>query len=358
MNNKRNIKKRKLKLTPLGQKVVGLGAIILTATTLLGLSITHNLVSADQKENNIPTLETSQTEMEDIFEVNNLSPIINETTVSTPTEEIIPTETIATPTPVEEVIETIETTTPTEEVEIIEENDQIINNSSFEIPASNINLNIGYSSTRNTSEDINKYNTVRENYGEIIDRIALETRWDPRLITAIIAQENPYDQDQTYRGIYGITSTSSIHNGQTYQLGTFDQNGNQQITNITVDINRVNIDPEYAIYVQLAILQNYLRPYNINVDGTRVFGAYNGGPGSITGSNLTDSINYFLSGTDYPHDREYYSNVFYKLNALSFEGIDNLYFTNLDGETASFNITFIDELSVVRANTISNSHAL
>lgn len=356
MTNKRNIKKRKLKLTPLGQKVVGLSAIVLTATTLLTIGIANKAVSADQKENNIPTIETIQTEMEDIFEVNNLSPIINETVVATPTPEVIPTETIATPTQIEEVIETI---APTEEViETIEETNQIINNSSFEIPASNINLDIGYSSMRNTSEDINKYNTVRENYGEIIDRIALETRWDPRLITAIIAQENPYNQDQTFRGIYGITSTSSIHNGQTYGLGTFDQNGNHQIIDITVDINRVNTDAEYAIYVQLAILQDYLRPYNISVDGTRVFGAYNGGPGSIAGGNLTDSINYFLNGTDYPHDREYYSNVFYKLNALSFEGIDDLYFTNLDGETASFDITFVDEPSVVRANTISNSHTL
>lgn len=356
MTNKRNIKKRKLKLTPLGQKVVGLSAIVLTATTLLTIGIANKAVSADQKENNIPTIETIQTEMEDIFEVNNLSPIINETVVATPTPEVIPTETIATPTQTEEIIETI---APTEEViETIEETNQIINNSSFEIPASNINLDIGYSSIRNTSEDINKYNTVRENYGEIIDRIALETRWDPRLITAIIAQENPYNQDQTFRGIYGITSTSSIHNGQTYGLGTFDQNGNHQIIDITVDINRVNTDAEYAIYVQLAILQDYLRPYNISVDGTRVFGAYNGGPGSIAGGNLTDSINYFLNGTDYPHDREYYSNVFYKLNALSFEGIDDLYFTNLDGETASFDITFVDEPSVVRANTISNSHTL
>ena len=356
MTNKRNIKKRKLKLTPLGQKVVGLSAIVLTATTLLTIGIANKAVSANQKENNIPTIETIQTEMEDIFEVNNLSPIINETVVATPTPEVIPTETIATPTQIEEVIETI---APTEEViETIEETNQIINNSSFEIPASNINLDIGYSSIRNTSEDINKYNTVRENYGEIIDRIALETRWDPRLITAIIAQENPYNEDQTYRGIYGITSTSNIHNGQTYGLGTFDQNGNHQIIDITVDINRVNTDAEYAIYVQLAILQDYLRPYNISVDGTRVFGAYNGGPGSIAGGNLTDSINYFLNGTDYPHDREYYSNVFYKLNALSFEGIDDLYFTNLDGETASFDITFVDEPSVVRANTISNSHTL
>ena len=356
MTNKRNIKKRKLKLTPLGQKVVGLSAIVLTATTLLTIGIANKAVSADQKENNIPTIETIQTEMEDIFEVNNLSPIINETVIATPTPEVIPTETIATPTQIEEVIETI---APTEEViETIEETNQIINNSSFEIPASNINLDIGYSSIRNTSEDINKYNTVRENYGEIIDRIALETRWDPRLITAIIAQENPYNQDQTFRGIYGITSTSSIHNGQTYGLGTFDQNGDHQIIDITVDINRVNTDAEYAIYVQLAILQDYLRPYNISVDGTRVFGAYNGGPGSIAGGNLTDSINYFLNGTDYPHDREYYSNVFYKLNALSFEGIDDLYFTNLDGETASFDITFVDEPSVVRANTISNSHTL
>ena len=362
---KRKIKKRKIKLTKLGKEVA---AGFLTTTLLIstGTAIASTL---DKTKTDIP-VETTEIieEYDDIFGTEeNLAPILNETTPTVtetvvtetePTEEVeiieeIPEETVvvATPTPtpaIEETTPIIEETMPTQET---------INYSPFEIPDSNINLEIGPSSTRNTSDDLLKYNTVRENYGDIIDQIAMETRWDPRLLSAMIAQENPFDADQTYRGIYGITSIDGIHNGHTYSIGIFDENGNHSVRNITIDVNEINSNPRSAIYAQIAILEEYLRNYDISTTGLEVFGSYNGGPATMYGSTLEESFNNFRLSYQYPHDHEYYSNIFYKLNALSFEGINDLYYTNLDGETASFNISFTDEQGALNANYISNTNA-
>lgn len=359
---KRKIKKKKFKLTKLGKQVA---AGIVAATLLIGTTTVIASTLENSKEEPIETT-TMVEELDDIFSnQENLAPIINETTPTItepvvtetePTEEVeiieeIPEETVvvATPTPaIEETTPIMEETMPTQET---------VNYSPFEIPDSNINLEIGPSSTRNTSDDLLKYNTVRENYGDIIDQIAMETRWDPRLLSAMIAQENPFDEDQTYRGIYGITSIDGIHNGHTYSIGIFDENGNHSVRNITIDVNEINSNPRSAIYAQIAILEEYLRNYDISITGLEVFGSYNGGPATMYGSTLEESFNNFRLSYQYPHDHEYYSNIFYKLNALSFEGINDLYYTNLDGETASFNISFTDEQGALNANYISNTNA-
>lgn len=361
---KRKIKKKKFKLTKLGKQVA---AGIVAATLLIGTTTVIASTLENSKEEPIETT-TMVEELDDIFSnQENLAPIINETTPTItepvvtetePTEEVeiieeIPEETVvvATPTPtpvVEETNPIMEETMPTQET---------VNYSPFEIPDSNINLEIGPSSTRNTSDDLLKYNTVRENYGDIIDQIAMETRWDPRLLSAMIAQENPFDEDQTYRGIYGITSIDGIHNGHTYSIGIFDENGNHSVRNITIDVNEINSNPRSAIYAQIAILEEYLRNYDISTTGLEVFGSYNGGPATMYGNTLNEAFDNFRLSYQYTHDHEYYSNIFYKLNALSFEGINDLYFTNLNGETATFDITFTNEQGALNANYLSNTNA-
>lgn len=361
---KRTIKKKKFKLTKLGKQVA---AGFLTTTLLIstGTAIASTL---DKTKTDIPVETTEMIEeYDDIFSnQENLAPIINETTPTVtepevtetePTEEIMETEVntpeetvvVATPTPeiIEESNPIIEETIPTQET---------VNYSFFEIPDSNINLEIGPSSTRNTSDDLLKYNTVRENYGDIIDQIAMETRWDPRLLTAMIAQENPFNRDQNY--VYGITSIDGIHNGHTYPIAVFDENGNYSIRNITINVSEINSDPRAAIYAQVAILEDYLRFYDISNNGLEVFGSYNGGPATMYGNTLNEAFDNFRLSYQYPHDHDYYANIFYKLNALSFEGVNDLYFTNLNGETATFDITFTDEAGELHANYLNNANTL
>lgn len=360
---KRKIKKKKFKLTKLGKQV----ATGIVATTLL-IGTTTVIASSleNSKEEPIETTTVIE-EFDDIFSnQENLAPIINETTSTVtptpiieetePTEEIevleeMPEETIVVATPTPEVIE--ETTPSTEETIPTQES---INYSFFEIPDSNINLEVGPSSIRDIDQDLLKYNTVRENYGDIIDEIAMETRWDPRLLSAMIAQENPFNRDQD--GVYGITSIDGIHNGSTYPIAVFDENGNYSTRNITIDVNEIDTNPRAAIYAQVAILEDYLRYYDISNTGLKVFGSYNGGPATMYGNTLNEAFDNFRLSYQYTHDHDYYANIFYKLNALSFEGINDLYFTNLNGETATFDITFTDEAGELHANYLNNTNTL
>lgn len=379
MSNKRTIKKRKIRLTPLGKKVAGLTGAIMIGTSFIGIMAVKENAKADISTP--PTLETIEevetTEsFEDIFVVNQepLTPIINETTATETRAPIIiepnltSEETIEdanndnyisvstpTPTPIidnngaEETIETL-----SDSLSQIEEIDNIATNTpNFEVPVSSFNLTLGYASDRNYSDDVYKYNYVREHYGNIIDEVALETRWDPRIISALISQENPFAQPQA--SVYGITSIHGMHQGETYSYGYYDSNGEHQNRNITVDIERVSSDPRFAIEVQIAILQTYLE--YTNVHDILVFGSYNGGPGTIYGNDTNEALNNFRWNVQLEHDAEYYAHIFYKLNALSDEGINNLYLTDLHGNTTSFDLTFVNEPDVISVSNI-NTHTL
>ena len=379
MTNKRNIKKRKLKLTPLGQKVVGLSAIVLTATTLLTIGIANKAVSADQKENNIPTIETIQTEMEDIFEVNNLSPIINETVVATPTPEVIPTETIATPTPVEEVIETI---APTEEViETIEETNPevtevIENTSSVENLSGVSTIHIGYADDRNQASDLERYTMVRERYGALIDYVSMQTGWDSRLITALISQENPDKVDQSRNGTYGLTSINNINQGRTNPIRI-----NGVVQQLTVDVYSLNdntlfMDGLYgdvtvgdyrAILTEISIHSNDFAQLTNRYSPTDAaflcLGSYNGGLGTISGSDANAALNNFTTNQYYSHDEEYYSHVLGKITAYYGDDMTNqdpIVITDLDGNSYGFYIDAnYDSINTVSVSyDLANSHTL
>ena len=385
MSNKRTIKKRKIKLTPLGQKVVGLGAVIMAATTLIGVAVTHKAVTASSNETNIPTIETIQTEMEDIFEANNVAPIINDVTPTTVesievVEEATPSEAETTPT---ESIETIEETTPVETtIETASETLPAIETTIMPMEELNstINISMGYAPDRNETDDITKYNTVRQNYGPLIDYISSQTRWDSRLITAIIAQENPFKVDQSSNYTYGITSITTVHQGQTYNYGYFDENGNHEIRSITVDVysldnnelfmgglyGNVTTGDYNAIITQIAILENYMAQINNSNSylgdvgsGILAMPAYNSGVGAINNvarnnNSLDGSLNSLVNGSNPAADPYYFAHVFYKIP----EGMTNdLYFTSLNGETTSFNVEFTHEVGGISTSN-SNSHTL
>lgn len=381
MENNRKVKKRKIKLTKLGKEVVA--SISTLAIIGTGIGIAHNVVNASSKEQSItPSLDTIQTDMENIFEVNNLTPIINEASVESTnitTTPIVLNETISTSSENEEEIEFFDTSTP-----IIEDN---LNNSreitSVESNEATININseltisMGFAPNRNENDDLIKYNTVRQNYGPLIDFISSQTRWDPRLITAIIAQENPFKVDQSSNYTYGITSITTVHQGQTYNYGYFDENGNHEIRSITVDVysldnndlfmgglyGNVTTGDYNAIITQIAILENYMvhinnsNSYLGNIgSGILAMPAYNSGVGSINNlarnnNNLNDSLNDLVNGSNPYADPYYFAHVFYKIpNGMT----NNLYFTSLNGETTSFNVEFTNEIggiSVTNTNT-------
>ena len=380
MDNKRKPKRRKIKLTKLGKEVVA----SISTLAILGASIgiAHNAVSASTKEQEvIPTLETIQTDMEDIFEVNELTPIINryevETTSITPTPTTIETTETTTPTETEEEIQSIETTPSIEETIITDETTPV--ETTLDLNSS-LTISMGYAPNRNENDDLLKYNTVRQNYGPLIDYISSQTRWDPRLITAIIAQENPFKVDQSSNYTYGITSITTVHQGQTYNYGYFDENGNHEIRSITVDVysldnndlfmgglyGNVTTGDYNAIITQIAILENYMvqinnsNSYLGNIgSGILAMPAYNSGVGSINNvarnnTNLNESLNDLVNESNPYADPYYFAHVFYKIpNGMT----NDLYFTSLDGETTSFNVEFTYEVGGISASN-TNTHTL
>lgn len=395
MSNKRTIKKRKIRLTPLGKKVAGLAGAIMIGTSLIGIMAVKESAKADVSTP--PTIETIEevetTEsFEDIFVVNqeSLTPIINETTATITTtpvvEETTPSENEEIETLVEEVTptisveqtnETIATETINQdnnEERIIEEDTSYLDNIN-----STTTLSVGYAYDRNASSDLENYNKVRNRFGPLIDHIATETRWDPRIITAFIAQENPDKRDQSANYTYGITSITTVHQGQTYSYGYFDENGNYSMRNITIDVysldnNELYMDGLYgnvttgdynAIIAKIAILENYANQINnsnsyLDSMGSFILAmpAYNSGVTCINNlarnnNNLNSTLNDLSSGSNPAADSNYISHVLYKIPE---EFTNDLYFTTLSGQTYSFNLEQTNTLGGL--STSNNSRTL
>lgn len=395
MSNKRTIKKRKIRLTPLGKKVAGLTGAIMIGTSLIGIMSVKENAKADVSTP--PTLETIEevetTEsFEDIFVVNqeSLTPIINETTATITTspvvEETTPSENEEIETLVEEVtpslsVEQTNETNVTEtinqdntEERIIEEDTSYLDNIN-----STTTLSVGYAYDRNASSDLENYNKVRNRFGPLIDHIATETRWDPRIITAFIAQENPDKRDQSANYTYGITSITTVHQGQTYSYGYFDENGNYSMRNITIDVysldnNELYMDGLYgnvttgdynAIIAKIAILENYANQINnsnsyLDSMGSFILAmpAYNSGVTCINNlarnnNSLNGTLNDLASGSNPAADSNYISHVLYKIPE---ELTNDLYFTTLSGQTYSFNLEQTNTLGGL--STSNNSRTL
>lgn len=101
-------------------------------------------------------------------------------------------------------------------------------------------------SNTNESSDYENYYKVRDKYGLYIDKIAKESGVDSRIITAMIAQENPNGKDETSVGTYGPMCVTSIHNNETYNYGYYNDDGLFETKNVTIDINNLKDNSLYA----------------------------------------------------------------------------------------------------------------
>lgn len=376
---KRKIKKKKFRLTKLGKQVA---AGIVTTTLLIstGTAIASTL---DKTKTDIP-VETTEIieEYDDIFGTEeNLAPIINETTPTVtptpiieetePTEEIeiieeIPEETVVVATPTPEVIE--ETTPITEET--------------FSIPdeMAPLTIEIGYGSNYNHDSDMQNYYNIRERYGALIDHVAAETRWDPRILTALISQENPRCENQSANNTYGLTSITTVHQGEVIPYGYFDEQGNYTVINLTINMSdledstlymgglygNVTVGNYNSLRIGVAILQynealtrnqnSYLQGAEPGVIG--MTGYNSGGPWM---SNLAARMGNFnatlgaLETDSNPYaDRFYLNHLLYKIPE---EQTNNLFFTSrTDGQTYYFNVIQTNEFGGI-TSTYTNTNA-
>lgn len=157
-----------------------------------------------------------------------------------------------------EASESIETTIENTRPTIIDQiQDEEIIEPSESLPT------ISFSYPDRTSEETYQY-TVN-NYINSIRKYAEIYGEDPNLITAIVSQENPFNTpNETEYGARGVTQIESIWWNEQVTAYRFDSKDNETIT---IDGNRLNNDPDYAIKVGCMIFNfNYQDIYHNYVE--------------------------------------------------------------------------------------------
>ena len=135
-------------------------------------------------------------------------------------------------------IETIDNTIPA----------PVISDESLKQISSNeeIDKTILFPKATNTNEksDYTNYYKVKEKYGVYINKISEEFGIDSRIITALVAQENPNNKDMSNYNSYGPLCVTKIHDGHTYSYNHF-VNGEFVKDNITININNIKNNELY-----------------------------------------------------------------------------------------------------------------
>lgn len=138
----------------------------------------------------------------------------------------------------------IVTNTPTEENDI---NSTMINENFEDI--------FQFSADNNTGLNNDNNRIVEENYGTYLDQICPIYGMDSTLSRKIICQENPTNSASNPYA-HGPAQTEYVHDGE--ELTCYNQQTGQNET-ITVDINRIDTDAEYAMKV---FVMMYMRQFN------------------------------------------------------------------------------------------------
>ncbi len=112
-----------------------------------------------------------------------------------------------------------------------------------------------YSAFNNTGLNNDNNRIVDERYGAYLDQICPLYGMDNTLAKKIICQENPTNSTSNPYA-HGPAQTEYVHDGET--LTCYNRQTNQNET-ITIDINRIDTDMEYAMKV---FVMMYMRQFN------------------------------------------------------------------------------------------------
>lgn len=226
----------------------------------------------------------------------------------------------------------------------------------------------------NESSDYENYYKVRDKYGLYIDKIAKESGVDSRIITAMIAQENPNGKDETSVGTYGPMCVTSIHNNETYNYGYYNDDGLFETKKVTIDINKlkdnslyengdygnITVGDAYCIFYGTIILKAGYTQINKSNDSLSpeekiplAIAAYNQGYPDVI--NMTKnynslyeacySIRYDHSGDSKNDDDQYIEHVF---NKIPNEELNTpITFTDNNGNILYFNLVRNNEIATI-----------
>lgn len=156
-----------------------------------------------------------------------------------------------------EAEETKEENTTEEIISISNEEDLTITNNQ-EIEKSDIDEFediFQFSSDNNTGLNNDNNRIVEERYGAYLDQICPIYGMDPTLSRKIICQENPTNSSSNPYA-HGPAQTEYVHDGE--ELICYNRQTGQNET-ITIDINKIDTDSEYAMKV---FVMMYMRQFN------------------------------------------------------------------------------------------------
>ena len=241
-------------------------------------------------------------------------------------------------------------------------------------------------SDTNETSDYENYYKVKDKYGLYIDKLSKESGVDSRIIIAMIAQENPNGIDQTNVGTYGPMCVTSVHNGETYNYGYYNSNGEFVNETVTIDINNLKYNSEnnqlyengeygnitkadaMCIFYGVVIIKS--NEYQISKSNDNLLpeenfilslGSFNHGYPDIIRctkdfDNLFDasySIRYNHAGDNIHDDDQYLEHV---LNKIPDEELTTPFiFTDNNGNTSCFILEKNNDLATVSSSEIINN---
>lgn len=215
---------------PISKKgLAGLG--ILSTVGIITLAGIYNSISADATEE----VEQNILPLEQTTDDNEIKAVVNEI----PNQEIIETE-------YEDADELYEV--EVEDNEIVENNEITFNDLN---ESSIVSFNF-----EDRSDDFK--GTIKEEYGDIINKYSAIYGVDPQLVEAIISQEKP-DENSTYNGGNGIMQVEYIWDDKELTCYNFEEGCYETII---VDTDKANKDPDYCCKAGCMIIGSYAEIIN------------------------------------------------------------------------------------------------
>lgn len=240
-------------------------------------------------------------------------------------------------------------------------------------------------SDTNTASDYENYYKIKDKYGLYIDKIAKESGVDSRIIIAMIALENPDGKDLTSGGTYGPMCVTTALNGETFDYGYFDENGEFKTEKITLNAYDIKGTDLYAngMYGDITVAEAIgidlgVKAYKLNISKLKnsnsnlelpeiailALTSYNHGyPDTIRETkdfdNLFDasySVRYVHAGDTNSDDDEYIEDV---LNKIPDEELTSpIIIIDNDGEQICFTLQRDNSLATVSAEKINISKSI
>ena len=248
-----------------------------------------------------------------------------------------------------------------------------------EVNNTSMKILIPKASDTNTESDLKNYYKVKDKYGAYINKVSEEYGIDSRIITAMIAQENPNNKDTSNLGSRGPLCVSKLHDGAKYKVGHF-VNDNYIIEEKTIDYDELNNKELYAngqygnitigeakgiedgVIIYLTGLSRINNNSNFSLEENAAYSIeiFNRGYSGVYSiikdcSTIAEAYSNLENNYKKYNDRQYTKHV---LNKIPDDEMGPFRFTSSDGTPYYVTFEKTNEESLITSQTVSKNHTL